>query len=369
MQRPQLHATLWPEFSHFNQFQNDSRMAGIRLNSAMAESDALGQSVERLSNQQVVPWYVDFKGRQPRVEEVIPDPHNLVLRLNHPIETRLPVGVAFKAEKDFAILDRLEENGRKLIFRGGPNFNVRKGESLHIKDPSFKIRIPGSIFSDQEKEKIAAVVGRCDKYYLSYVETQRDVDEFRELVGPDAFIWLKIETRDGLEYIANTFRKTDNVGLVAARGDLYIEVSRHHEILNAMKLIISKDPEAMAASRIFLSLIGYKNPLVSYLLGLHPEDQHDPRVQDLIKPSGIPECHDFEELAWLYDLGYRNYLLCDEICLDGELLDIALSAFEAFADYYHTEEQTTANVVIEKNLHPGLRDRLSASFKRIFANA
>ena len=136
-----------------------------------------------------------------------------------------------------------------------------------------------------------------------------------------------------------------------------------------MKLIISKDPEAMAASRIFLSLIGYKNPLVSYLLGLHPEDQHDPRVQDLIKPSGIPECHDFEELAWLYDLGYRNYLLCDEICLDGELLDIALSAFEAFADYYHTEEQTTANVVIEKNLHPGLRDRLSASFKRIFANA
>lgn len=92
---------------------------------------------------------------------------------------------------------------------------------------------------------------------------------------------------------------------MAARGDLYVEVDKPHEILNAMKLIIKKDPEAFVGSRILLSVI---NP--------------------------VPECHDFSDLAWLYDIGYRKMMLCDEICLKEELLNRAVSVLDAFRKSY-----------------------------------
>ncbi len=342
MKKPELHATIWQEFPHFQQFQNDPRLSGIRLNSAMAEAPELGEAVAVLSDQLTVPWYVDLKGIQPRVVKAAVENDRLVIWLNHPIEVDTPVGVAFKAEKDFGRLARLEEGGIKLIFDKNPAFKVGRGESLHIIDESFKIKPKGSIFSDQEKEKIAAVVPYCKRYYLSYVESQSHLDELFEIVGRDSFIWAKIETREGLRFISDEFKRQDNIGLVGARGDLYIEVFSPHEILAAMKLIASKDPNAMAASRIFLSIIGYKNPLVTYLLGkvkkleekLGIPNESDEIVERYIGPNTTPECHDFEELAWLYDLGFRNFLLCDEICLEGEMLDIALEAFKAFAEYY-----------------------------------
>ncbi len=37
---------------------------------------------------------------------------------------------------------------------------------------------------------------------------------------------------------------------MAARGDLYVEINTPHDILNATKLIIEKDPEAIVGSRM-----------------------------------------------------------------------------------------------------------------------
>ena len=41
-----------------------------------------------------------------------------------------------------------------------------------------------------------------------------------------------------------------------------------------------------------------------------------------------------KELAWLYDIGYRSMMLCDELCLKDELLELAVSAFDAFRTDY-----------------------------------
>ena len=116
----------------------------------------------------------------------------------------------------------------------------------------------------------------------------------------------KIENKKGLEYVAKEFRKKPNLSLMAARGDLYVEVDKPHHILEALKLIVKKDPEAGVGSRLLLSTIN--------------------------KP--VPECADFMDLAWLYDIGYRKMMLCDEICLKEELLARAINAFESFRGGY-----------------------------------
>ena len=256
---------------------------------------------------ETVPLWFDVKGRQLRVTEVFENDKYLDLRLNHPIQVDTPTVVLFKAGCDHAVLERVEEDGHRLIFRGGPSYNVIPGESLHIRDPS--LRVGGQQFVQAELDKIARVrEAGFSNYFLSYVESKRDVDEFLELIGPDAQVRLKIESQKGLDYVANEFMKDERLTLVAARGDMYVELLRPHEILAALKLIIEKDPLASCGSRILLSVVG----------------------------EPIPSCADFCELAWLYDIGYRDMMLCDELCLKGDLLGTAVNAFDAFRGSYAT---------------------------------
>ncbi|MFA5020866.1 MAG: hypothetical protein WC517_02275 [Patescibacteria group bacterium] len=297
-----LHVTLWPSMPHFTRFAHNRKIAGIRLNSAMMSNPELDHELEEIkSNPPSVPLWYDIKGRQLRITEVNFNPNYLDIVINHPISVPTPVPVLFKAGSDGAELMRLEDGGRRLIFNGGPEFMVKPGESLHIRHPQF--RILGKMFTVEEKEKIAKVRrAGFSRFYLSYVDSQRYVDEFRELTGRDAEIKLKIEDKAGLKFVAEEYVKSDNISLIAARGDLYVEIDRPHDIMAALKLIIAKDPGACVGSRIMLSIVD----------------------------EPVPSCSDFLELAWLYDIGYREMMLCDEICLKSELLTAAVNAFDSF---------------------------------------
>lgn len=310
-----LHVTLWPNFPHFRRFAQDGRLAGIRLNSAMISQAELDRELAAFADAGVaVPLHFDIKGRQLRVTEVLPDETRLDIRLNHPIKVRTPTPVLFKAGADDALLERVEEDGHRLVFRGGPRFLVRPGESLHIRHPS--LEVGGSQFTDAELAKIAAVrAAGCTRWYLSYVESARDVDEFLDLVGRDADVSLKIESKKGLAYAANEFTKADNLRLVAARGDLYVELDRPHHVMDALRLVIEKDADAMVGSRILLSMI-------------------PPPPRDDDSEALVPSCADFLELGWLFDAGYRSMLLCDELCLRQKLLAGAVAAFDAFRTSY-----------------------------------
>jgi hypothetical protein len=301
-----LHVTLWPSMPHFARFASDERLAGIRLNSAMISSPELEKELGVLTSLGTsVPLYFDVKGRQLRIEEVHFNPNFLDITLNHPISVQTPTPVIFKAGADGAILQEVREDGKRLIFSGGPFYEVRIGESIHIRHSS--LRVHGPLFTDQEKAKIEMVRAfGFTRYYLSYVESARDVDEFAELVGSDAELMLKIESPQGLVYVAREFKKREVLTLVAARGDLYVEIDRPHEILQALKLIVGRDAQAVVGSRLLLSVV----------------------------QSPVPSCADFCELAWLHDIGYRHMLLCDELCLKGELLDTAVNAYEAFRRSY-----------------------------------
>ena len=296
---PNLSVTLWPSFPHFNKFAKDPRISTIRLNSAMINNVELDKELELVKSfGPTNPLFFDVKGRQMRVTEIIPNKDNLILTLNHPIEAKTPCVVLFKAGADYAYLDHLENDGRTLVFDGGPKYRVSAGESLHIRDKDLKIK--GNIFTPEEIKKIEKVkAAGFKKYFLSYVEKQEDIDQFQELVGKDAEIWLKIESIPGMEFVQKSFKKQDNLILVAARGDLFVELDKPHDIINALRLIIDKDPEACVGSRLLLSVIN----------------------------DEVPSCADLIEIAWLHDLGYHNMMLCDELCLKDSLLSRAVNVF------------------------------------------
>lgn len=302
----ELMVTLQPNFPHFPKCARDKRLGGIRLNNPHWSADELKQELEQSAAlKPTVQLYFDVKGWQLRVEETHFNEHYLDITLNHPIQVETPTMVIFKAGADSALLESLQEGGRRLIFRGGPQYLVKPGESLQIRHPD--LRVLGEQFSAAEIEKIeVAKAAGIRRYFLSYVESQADIDRFQELVGSDAEVRLKIENQRGLLFVANSFCKRPNLRLVAARGDLYVEIERPHDIMSALKLIIGKDPEACVGSRIMLSVI------------------HEP----------VPSCSDFLELAWLYDVGYRSMMLCDELCLKGELLATALNACTSFQKHY-----------------------------------
>ncbi|HLC53046.1 MAG TPA: pyruvate kinase [Candidatus Nanoarchaeia archaeon] len=300
----ELHVTLWPSFPHFRRFVKDTRLHGIRLNSAMINLDELHDELEEAKTIEDVPLYFDIKGRQLRVTESIEYPDHLEVVLNHPISVQTPTPVLFKAGADHVLLERVED-GNRLIFDGGPEYKVKEGESLHIRHPS--LRVSGQIFTDTEIEKMAkAKAAGFTRYFLSYVEKQRDIDEFREHVGSDTEIIAKIESKRGLEYVAREYKRQEGLHLMVARGDLYVEVDKPHDILAAHKLVIAKDPEAMIGSRMLLTLMN----------------------------NEVPECSDISELAWLYDIGFRRFLLCDGLCLAEKPLARAVNVFDSVRKSY-----------------------------------
>lgn len=331
--KPKLMVTLAPSFGHFDRFADDDRLAGIRLNSAMMTLDELDNELA-LAQSKTVPVWFDVKGRQLRVAEAVPDPDWCILRMNHPISVDTPCEVLLKAGEDAGLLVDISEDGHLLTFGANPEFEVYAGESIHIRDPSFVVGGPDYDFFGYEREKIAkAKAAGVTRWFLSYVESQQDVDAFRALVGPAADLLLKIESQRGLRFVRDQFVPDEHTHLVAACGDLFVEVNQPHEILNGVKLILDRDPDAIVGSRMLLSMVN--KPIPTWLRKLLVTDREAGlKHLDVIGPNGVPSLADLGQLAWLRDLGFKRFMLCDELCLDGDLLGQAINVFDAFRGSY-----------------------------------
>ncbi len=303
-----LSVTLCPSFPHFAQFARDSRIEFVRLNSAQVSLFELETELaifEKTKN--TCPMYFDVKARQPRISKVTTFKDHYEIELNHPIQAQTPTPILFKAGVESALLMSIEDEGRRLVLSPyePAESMIYEGESVHIRHPSYKML--GPVFTEVEKAKIERVrKAGFKKYFLSYVEAQSDIDEFFELVGADSEVMLKIETEAGLRYALTQFKKKPNLTLVNARGDLYVEINRPARMPRITKELLAADPEGVVGSRILLSTIH----------------------------KTVADCVDFSELAWLYDIGYRNMMLCDEMCTKEVLLSRAMSAFDEFRRDY-----------------------------------
>lgn len=297
-------ATLWPDMPHYEYFAKHPKMDGIRLNTAMADVATMPSLMKQaVAKSYGTPLYFDIKGRQLRVTKVCSNKDYLEIDINHPIELDTPTVVLFKAGADSAVLAEVKD-GTHLIFNGGPKYNLRSGESLNIRSPSLKVI--GPLFTEQQLTflSIAKSAG-ITRYMLSYATSVDEMNELRALVGEKSEIIAKIESPAGLKFAdSHTFGANEHI--LTARGDLFVELSKPHQILNATRQLIKKDPKAILGSRILLS----------------------------VTEESVPSCADINEIAWLLDIGYRRFMFCDGLCLDKEALERAINIMHAIASDY-----------------------------------
>jgi len=266
-------------------------VSGFRLNTVMPLRETHREVLQRL-NKFNQPVWVDLKGRQLRVVGAAIPPYTEV-KLSHRIRVETPVDAYFSDGKERVRVAAVD--GDRLILADGPRRLIGPGESVNIIHPS--LHVEGTL-TETDKTYLAAMreLGMT-KAMLSYVESVDDVDEVKSLL-PNAEVLLKIETQRGLDFAKKSGSK--NGHLMAARGDLYVEVLRPHKIVGAVKTIIQADKDAVVASRILDSLA------------------HHP----------VPISADIGDVAFLLEIGYRTFMLGDQICLRRDSVMEALNLLE-----------------------------------------
>ena len=129
-----------------------------------------------------------------------------------------------------------------------------------------------------------------------------------EAILPEAEIIAKIESQKGLSWVRSRGSAQLQTGLrlMAARGDLYVEVPRPHKIISALRDVIRADPDALVASRIMNSLAW----------------------------QPVPDAADISDVAFLLSLGYKTLMLGDAVCLKRDSVLEALNVLQAISDEF-----------------------------------
>ncbi len=287
--------TLPPYASFGEEVARHPLVTGFRLNTVMplageARRDALAR-LSRLGP----PLWVDLKGRQLRVVEAAVPPFTAV-RVSHRIRVPTPCDIFFCDGTEAARLVAVD--GDRLLLEEGPRRVVGPGESVNVVHPALEVE--GSLTGGDRAWLAAMRELGLTKAMLSFVEREEDVAEL-EAGLPGVEPMLKIESRRGLAFAG---RNGGSLGrLVAARGDLLVEVREPHRIIGALRDVIAVDPHAVVASRIFPALARTPVPVASEIC----------------------------DVAFLLALGYRTFLLGDEVCLRREPLLAALDLLAAVA--------------------------------------
>lgn len=272
-------------------------VAGLRLNTVMPIKGAPEAVLERLSALGQ-PLWVDLKGRQLRVVGAAIPPFTEV-RVSHPVRVDVPADAFFDDGREHARLVAVD--GDRLILEDGPRRLVGPGESVNIVHPSLEVL---GTLTDTDRAYLAAMRALgLRNVMLSFAERPEDAAEVEEAL-PGADIVLKIESLRGLDFARRLARSPDHhARLMAARGDLYVEVLRPHRVLGALREILAADPGAIVASRLFPSLA--RGP--------------------------VPDAPDLGDAAFLMLLGYRTFMLGDEVCLARDAVMAALNLLEDIA--------------------------------------
>ena len=299
-QVPQALVTMPPYAPYIEKVLKHKSVSGIRLNTVMPIKGALEDTLSGLNNLAKIhekELWIDLKCRQLRIKTFGVPPFTEV-ELSHNLEVYTPCKAYFSDRNESATVLAVE--GNKLIMQEGPRRVVGPGESVTI--PHSTLRIQGYLTdSDKRYIETCALLG-IHNYMLSFVEQEADIEELKRY-DTQAQSIAKIESQRGLDYISHA---PTPPRLMAARGDLYMELNWPHTILEATERIIRKDKDAIAASRILSSLAS------------RPE----------------PTCEDLGDLDNLLRMGYRTVMFGDEMCLREESILTGLNVFAAVAERY-----------------------------------
>ncbi|MCB0351919.1 MAG: hypothetical protein KDD64_00290 [Bdellovibrionales bacterium] len=302
-----LIATLPPQARHGREIAEHPSVDEVRLNTGVdtgRSPDEMLDSAMFTSGE--TPLLIDLKARQLRITKWV-DPGWEHVTLNHNIAVDTPCSIIFRDEVA-TIVDVVD--GNKLVLDEAPKYALGAGQSINIQDPSLIIE---GFLTERDREFVAAAKKRgLHRYLLSFVEEEDDIKELLAL-DPKAEIICKIESPKGLDFVRHVYPKyAGKIRLMAARDDLYTNIGGNKlDMLEAEKLIIKSDPSAIVASRILTST------------------EKSPRNEVSLS--------DLKDLQTLWDLGYRNYMFSDGLCLNRDAFRSAVSMFEEFLRYRQSE--------------------------------
>jgi pyruvate kinase len=286
--------TVPPYATFLDEVARHPLVSGFRLNTVMPLKESPREALERLSKFGPSLW-VDLKGRQLRVVAPAIPPFTEI-KLSHKIKVHTPVDAYFSDGNERARVAAVD--GDRLIMEDGPRRMIGPGESVNIVHPS--LEIDGTL-TETDRAYLAAMqeLG-LTKVMLSYVESATDAQEVRDLL-PGAEVALKIESQRGLEFAKRYGAQHGR--LMAARGDLYVEVPHPHQVISALRVVINSDKNAIVASRLFDSLAW----------------------------QPVPVSADITDAAYLLEIGCRTFMLGDQICMKRDSVIEALNLLQAIA--------------------------------------
>lgn len=290
-----LIATL-PSLNNMDKVQkvfSNPHISEVRFNTGVQTAYSISETLDILKNLSIKynkKLWIDIKGRQLRVTKWA-DPLYSCIEISHRVQVLYPAQIYFR-NGDRVNITHIKD-GNKLFVDPLPRQALGEGQSVNIlaKD----IEIDGYL-TEKDKQYLR-VCQKMDLNYImaSFVETFDDLAQILQIL-PNAQIVSKIESLKGMSFITQY-----NVpNLMAARDDLYLQSGQTYSMLNHLKTIISRDSGAICASKIFLSL----------------------------EKRETVDLADFADLELMYSMGYRKFMLCDNIC--NYSFEKAIQAWEEF---------------------------------------
>ena len=258
---------------------SNPHIAEVRFNTGVQTAYSIEETLDMLKNLSIKfnkKLWIDIKGRQLRVTKWA-DPLYSCIEISHRVQVLYPALVYFR-NGDRVNITHIKD-GNKLFVDPLPRQALGAGQSVNIlaKD----VEIEGYL---TEKDKL--YLRACKKMGLnrimaSFVESFDDLAQILQIL-PNAQIISKIESLKGISFI----EQYNVPKLMAARDDLYLQSGQNYNMIKLLRTIISKDSEAICASKIFLSL----------------------------EKRETVDLADYADLELMYSMGYRKFMLCDNVC-------------------------------------------------------
>jgi len=283
-----------------------NQVAELRFNtgvqSPFSPEETLGRLFKLSVKYNKTVW-IDIKGRQLRVAKWA-DPLYSCIELNHTVQLEYPAKIIFRGG-DVSNITHVKD-GNKIFVDPLPRQALGAGQSVNIKAKSLNIQ---GYLTEQDKRYLMA----CNKLGIktimaSFVEDFDDLMDVYSYVE-NANMVLKIESLKGIDFIRmyNPFnrealKESRQPYLMAARDDLFLETGQSYKTIRYLEEIYSTDNNAICASRIFSSL----------------------------EKREKPDLSDFSDLELMYNIGYRKFMLSDNIC--NYSIDNAIKAWEEFTN-------------------------------------
>ena len=263
--------------SAVHEMMSSNEISSVRYNTGvnnLMTTDEVLTCLKELESIYKKKIWLDIKGRQLRITKWA-DPSYQAIELNHNIEVEYPAHIIFRNGTKSEIV---RTRGNSITVYPPPKEAVGSGQSVNILAKSLDIN---GYLTEKDKEFITK--GKeygFNDIMASFIE---DIDDLVQILklNSESNIVSKIESLKGVRFML----EYPNISLMAARDDLYIETGKSIETLKILREIIKRDKEAICASRIFTSLE-------------HSEDV---------------ELSDYEDLELMYQMGYKNYMLCDNV--------------------------------------------------------